>query len=368
MVKYWLRNRLIYSVIVILLLSAIASFFFVEPNVEAHGENRLNKSVYEYSQIDFDIPSPTKEQLAEIEELDCVEDAFGYYYTESDIKINNKSVKSKMILSDDLDALNITMFNQLRLISESSDDLVNPLYIDYAYQQKHNLSLGDIVYFNNIEFQVGRVYETNTYYGSAIFVPLVGEQKQYIESRVKSYSGAYLKVNDVSKADAYLRNYKPLGRLKSPDSFATEEEYLKHYNAWNNASYYNEITLFASKLSAVEEKSEINYFIGYAIVVLGGAAANILLSLRKSEKEYFSKKKVKKQVKIYYIISAIFDFVFSLSMLLLGASIAVGGVKLFVPTKYITNIYISAALSSVVIGLIAGAYNLIFYKKTIKNS
>ena len=94
---------------------------------------------------------------------------------------------------------------------------------------------------------------------------MIGEQKVVIESVSKSYSGAYLKVNDISKSDAYLRNYKPMGRLKTRDDFNTDEEYQIHYNSWNNASYYNEITSFNAKRESVNLKTEVNFYIAVLI-------------------------------------------------------------------------------------------------------
>ena len=174
-----------------------------------------------------------------------------------------------------LDSLEFTMYNDCRLISKL-DGLSNPLYADYKFTKDNNVELGDEIEFNGIKFQVGRIYETNTYYGSAVFVPLIGEQKVLIESVSKSYSGAYLKVNDISKSDAYLRNYKPMGRLKTRADFNTDEEYQIHYNSWNNANYYNEITSFNTKRESVNLKTEVNFYIA---VVISSLLKNCISSI-----------------------------------------------------------------------------------------
>lgn len=368
MIKYFFKNRFVYSVVLAVLIGVFSMMLFVKPNVETHADNLLLTSVYENSSIDYDIPSPTKAQLAEIEALDFVDDAFGYYYTDGSLKIKSKSIKTKIIFGDDLDSLSMTMYNDDRLILTSKDGLyANPLYVDYDFYIKNKLSIGDTVYYNNIEFQVGRVYETNSYYRSAVFIPLVGEQKAYIESVTKAYSGAYLKVNDSAKAEAFLRNYKPLGRLKDRGDFETDGEYQTHYNSWNNASYYNEITSFESRLASANVKGEVSYILGFIIVAVIMVLANVLLSLRKSEKVYFSKKKDKSGVGFYYITTVLVDMILMSVSLLVGTVIIKNSVVEFVPSGYFTPIFVTATLVTVAVAVISVLYDFIFSKKVIFN-
>ena len=368
MAKYWLKNRAGYSMVLAVLIGILSTMLFVQPNVKTHSENLLLTSVYENSSIDYDIPSPTKTQLSEIEALDFVDDAFGYYYTGGSLKVDSKSVKTKIIFSDDLASLGMTMYNDNRLIYTSTDGLYdNPLYVDYDFYTKNELSVGDTVYFNNIEFQIGRVYETNSYYGSATFIPLVGAQKTYIESVTTSYSGAYLKVNDSAKAESYLRDYKPLGRLKDRGAFSTEEEYQTHYNAWANASYYNEVTSFSSKLASANIKTEANYILGFVISALVTVAMNVILSMRKNERVYFSKKKNKSGVCGYYITTVLIDAILMVASLLAGVFIVKNSSIAFVPSEYFRNIIFAAVIATIGAVIINALYDYVFYKKAILN-
>ena len=368
MAKYWLKNRAVYSLVLAVLIGILSSVLFVQPNVETHSENLLLTSVYENSNIDYDIPSPTKSQLSEIEALDFVDDAFGYYYTDGSLKINSKSVKTKIIFGDDLDSLGMTMYNENRLIFTSQDGLYgNPLYVDYNFYTDNKLSIGDTVYFNNIEFQIGRVYETNSYYGSAIFIPLVGEQKIYIESVTTSYSGAYLKVNDSAKAESYLRDYKPLGRLKDRDAFSTEEEYQTHYNAWETASYYNEVTSFSSKLASANIKTEANYTLGFILSAIVVIIVNVILSMRKNERVYFSKKKDKSGVFSYYITAILVDAILMVVSLLTGVFIVKNSILTFVPSEYFSNIIFAAVIATIGTVIINALYDYVFCKKALLN-
>lgn len=368
MAKYWLKNRAIYSLVLAVLIGILSVMLFVQPNVETHSENLLLTSVYENSDIDYDIPSPTKAQLEEIEALDFVDDTFGYYFTDGSLKVGSKSVKTKIIFGDDLDSLGMTMYNENRLIYTSQDGLYdNPLYVDYDFYTKNGLSIGDTVYFNNIEFQIGRVYETNSYYGSATFIPLVGAQKTYIESVTTSYSGAYLKVNDSAQAETYLRNYKPLGRLKDRSAFSTEEEYQTHYNAWNNASYYNEVTSFASKLSSANVKTEANYTLGFIISAVVMVIANVILSVRKNERVYFSKKKNRSGVCGYYVTTILIDAILMAASLLAGVFVVKNNVVAFVPGEYFVPLIVGAVVATIGVVIINALYDFIFYKKINSN-
>ena len=365
MLKYWLKNRFIFSFITIFILGICSVCLFDKPYIETKSENLLMTSVYESSNIDFDIPSPTKEQLNQIKNLEFIDDVFGYYYTESEVKIRNSSKKIKIIFSDMLDSLDFTMYNNSRLI-ESSNNYSNPIYIDYDFSKKNNIKLGDEIEFNNIKFQAGRIYETNTYYTSALFAPLVGEQKKLIENSAKSYSGAYLKCNDKNKTDAYLKTYKPLGRLKNRSDFSNDDEYQMHYNSWKNANYYNEITSFSDKLESINEKTSINYIDAIILSSCLMILLNIVLSFRKCEKRFFSKKQEKNDIKIYYIISITFDFIFLITMMITSAIISFMFVKNYIPSTILNNMIINSLIGCLCVLVIDIIYNVFFQKKLIK--
>ena len=351
-----------------ILLSILLFFAFEKPNLKVYSDNLLLTSVYEKSDIDFDIPSPTKTQLNEIKELSFVDDVFGYYFTESNVSLaNNKQVKTKILFSDMLDSLNFTMYNSSRLIDQT-DNADNPLFIDYEFAKNNKMKLGDSLSFNNINFQVGRIYETNSYYGSAIFIPLVGKQKELIESISKSYSGAYLKVNDRDKADAYLRNYKPEGRLKDRNEFTSEEEYEYHYNSWKNANYYNEITSFQSRIESVSLQNGPSYNVGFAICFVLMSLVFVLLSLRKSELLYFKGKSEKKCILSYYIFSSFFDSVVSFGTIIGTLFIARTLIQEYIPFSYFTSMIISGSMFCFGLLCIDLIVSFVFYKKTLSNS
>lgn len=308
MFSYWMKNRFLFTFILTATISVLVGFFFVVPNIKNAKDNALKTSVYEKTEIDFDIPAPTKEQLNEIQNMDFIDFAFGYYYTETSVKANGKNITQKVIFSDCMDNVEITMFNINRVIEVGNADYNNPIYVDYDFVKKAGVGIGDEIELNNIKFQVAAIYESNTY-NNAILAPLVGEQKTLIENKNNGYSGAFLKVNDYTKADSYLKSYKPLGRLKDKDSFESEDEYNIHYSAWESANYYNEVTSFKRKLDGVNLAPIISKWFILGVYAVVSLLINIILFIRKSEKKYFREKKFKKHIVSYYFLTLVEELI-----------------------------------------------------------
>ena len=116
MLKYWFRNRFILSVFFAVVFGIFTTVVFIIPNLETHTNNLVLTSVYDKSNIDFDIPAPTKDQLNNIKNLEFIDDVFGYYYTESYLKCDNKDIKTKILFSDCLDSLEMSMYNKKRIV------------------------------------------------------------------------------------------------------------------------------------------------------------------------------------------------------------------------------------------------------------
>ncbi len=355
MFRYWLKHRAPISVLLSVVLMAILIFGFVSPYINTSAENRNRLGVYENTEIDYDIPQPTKEQLQEISELPFVTAAFGYYYTESSVEVSGESVMTKILLSEDLDNLDYTMYSTDRLISYTEKMYENPVYIDYAFAQENGVSLGDTLKLGDIVFQVTRIYETNAYYTSAIFMPLVGEQKALIESKSTSYSGAFLAVSDIAEAEAYLNTYKPMGRLKDKSVFNSDAEYQLHYEQWANTSYANEITSFASRLRDVSVKESLPVWAGTAIVVVVMLIYNIFAFNSKMEKGYFLAKRTKKGNGAFFIWTAIIELIVMVASALGFGYVSIKAIAYFCPVSIYAKVgavIIVAILGSVILGYI----------------
>lgn len=356
MFRYWLAHRAPVSALLSIVMIAVLLFGFVSPYINAEAENRSKLGVYENSDVDFDIPQPTKEQLDEIAALPFVDAVFGYYYTESSVDVNGKSVLTKILFSEHTDVLEHTMYSPARLIEESAESYSNPVYIDFAYAQKNNIKLGDTIKLSSITFQVARIYETNSYYTSAIFMPLIGEQKELIEGKSTSFSGAFLIVNDTSKAEEYMRTYKPMGRLKDRSLFETEAEYQLHYEQWEKTSYANEITAFAAKQGEGASKSAVSMWVGAAVVLAVMAFFNILMFNSKNEKGYFRAKKTKTGNAKFFTWTAVEELVLMAASAVAGGMMILKSVEFYCPQTLIMEAVV--VLGVTIIGTVLICYLL----------
>ncbi|MDY6141755.1 MAG: hypothetical protein SPI52_03435, partial [Bacilli bacterium] len=158
------------------------------------------------------------------------------------------------------------------------------------------------------------------------------------------------------------------GRLKTRADFNTDEEYQIHYNSWNNANYYNEITSFNTKRESVNLKTEVNFYIAVVISSLLMVGLYVGLSFRNCEKIYFSKKKDKEQVKSYYLVAAVADF------LLIGASMAVSVliakrlVVEYLPSNYSVPMLVSTIVGAVIVFLFDFIYGKVYFNKIVMSS
>lgn len=380
MIKYWTKNRIVFDLLVSLVLIVIVAFAFVLPIYNNIGEARLIQSLYENDSLDFDIPSPTNEQINELESKDFVASVFPYYYTKTTFKTNASSLNAHLLLSDSLDKIEQTMYCSSRCIEKIEDSVTNPLYADYAFIKSLGVKLKDTVSItigsSKIDFQIAGIYETNTYYeGGAVLAKFEGVQKDAItaNSPKLSYSGAYICANDMAVCKQYLEtNYKPMGRLKDASEFSTHEAYQTHYNAFMSANYANEITNFDSKKNdvnskviALENSAKTSLILAIIIILVVVICHNIILWSRKSEKGYFARKLTQGNSNIakYYVMSSITQAIILMLGIVVTLLISSLITEFFIPIQKI-NLYnimliASACMSTLIIAII----NILLIKK-----
>ena len=383
MFKYWIKNRAILDLIVPCVLVLLVVFAFIAPMFDGIGEATLMQSIYKNEKLDFDIPSPSFEQIEQLENESFIESVFPYYYTEIDLSVNGKTRETNLFFSDAMDKLDQTMYCDFRLIEKSNADFENPILVDYQFVKDTGASLGDTVSLTlgvtEIDFQIAAIYETNTYYdGGAVMAYWGGSQKEAIMalSPNLTYSGAYVCASQQSQCKHYFETqYKPYGRLRDRSEFATQESYDIHYDAFMSASYANEITDFSVQakdaISRAEDKiNAVNTNMLYACGVSLGVMLifNLLLWVRGSERVYFAKRKVRGagNVVVYYLASTIFQ-----------AAILIGGVtaaimllpsvsEFYIPTEVVTEKSIVFIIAMAIVSIIVLMENMFLAKKAKK--
>lgn len=308
---YWVRHRLLLTIILCVASAMVVGLLFAFPHITQQASNYNAQSIYKNSNVDFIAPEPSYEQVSELTGNHGIAKVFPFYLTKTQVTVNGASRTTTVLLSDQFQNVNITMYNEARTIEKSAADVSNPIFIDWQFSQDTGAKIGDTVSFsingNIAEFQVYAICETNSIYdGGAILAQITTEQADGIRSNSvnNGYSGIYISADDYSACRTYLTtDYRPLGRLKDRESFDSDEQYQIHYDAIMSAGYANEITDFRIRETDAETKNNaMMVWIGAALAAGIAIAFNIMMRKRGCERAYFTKICIPKgqNVKPYY--------------------------------------------------------------------
>lgn len=382
MLKYWVKNRILLDVFVPALLVIVMAFAFLVPMFTNLGEARSIVSLYENEKLNFDIPGPSYDQISQLENEDFITSVFPYFYTKVNLSVDGKTRETNLFFSDTFDKLNQTMYCDSRLIEVSKQDYDNPIFVDYRFVQDTVAKIGSTVSVTfgttKVDFSVAAIYETNTYYeGGAVIAKWEGSQKDAIMeiSPKLVYSGAYIQTSDNQQCKNYLETqYKPYGRLKDRSEFATQEAYDIHYNAFMSANYANEITDFSTRGSeafseAKAKESTANLYTALPCVVIAVTmlAYNFLMWMRKSEKGYFSRRKLKGGGNVvYYLISVMVQAAFLIFGMVAANFIVASHTSLYIPSGIVSYRSVAFLLAAACISAMVVIENMIFAQRTKK--
>ena len=383
MIKYWIKNRFLLDLIVPCLLVLLVVLAFISPMLNSIGEATLIQSLYRNDKLDFDISSPSFEQIAELENESFIASVFPYFYTEIDLTVNGKTRETNLFLSDAFDKLGQTMYCNSRLIEKSNKTFENPILVDYQFVKDTGASIGDTVSAmfgtTTVEFQISAIYETNTYYdGGAVMAKWEGLQKDAIMqlSPNVTYSGAYVEaINHQQCKQFFETQYKPYGRLRDRNEFATQESYDIHYNAFMNSSYSNEMTDFAVKSSnAISQATEkldtadhnMKIACGVALAIM--LIVNLILWVRNSERNYFASRKIRgaSNVVAYYFLSWIFQSAILIGGIIASMMFIPSKLEYYIPSEVITSKTTVLIIAMALISILVLFENMILSKKVVK--
>ena len=282
--------------------------------------------------MDFIAPEPAFEQVVELTGKNGIDKVFPFYLTKTQVTVNGTSRTGTVLLSDQFQNIDITMYNDDRLIEKAAEEPSAPILVDWQFCHDTGAKVGDKVSFTIngtvSEFEIYAIYETNSIYdGGAIIAKISTEQADGIRSNSKNggYSGVYIAADDYNACRTYLTtDYRPLGRLKDRGSFDSDEQYQIHYDAIMSAGYANEITDFRVRESTADTASgDIMVWLGAALVAVLSIAFNIVMAKRGCEKVYFAKHCIPKgqEVKPYYKTAFAFETILQI-VLFVGVLIA----------------------------------------------
>lgn len=321
MTGYWIRHRSLLSLIMGVSIALTAVLLFVFPFISQQADNYNSQSVYKNTSIDFIAPEPSFNQINELSGNYGVDKLFPFFLTKTSVNVNDNSRTTTVLLSDQFQNVDMTMYNSNRLIEQSDIKYDNPILVDWQFCKDTAADIGDTVSFSigdtTVEYKVYAIYETNSIYeGGAILAQLNTELKDSIVQNAQNngYSGMYISASDYGTCQSYLTtDYRPLGRLKDREQFDSEEQYQVHYDAIMSSGYANEITDFRIRENSLDKKvSPLMVWIGVALSAIIVIAFNVVMSRRGSEKGYFTKHCIPKgqNVKPYYTKSFFCEVIF----------------------------------------------------------
>ena len=320
MTGYWFRHRAGFSFLLMVLIGCLAACFFVYPHVEQRAKLYNSQSIYRNNEIDFIVPEPSFSQVLEFPGNHGIDVVFPFYLTKTAITINGTSRTTTILLSDQFQYAERTMYNDKRLIEKSSVRYDNPILVDWQFCRDTSAKIGDTISISIggqiIAYQVYAIYETNSIYdGGAIMAGISDEQRDKIQQNAQNngYSGMYIIAGNYEACKAFLtEDYRPLGRLMTRESFPSDDQYEVHYNAIMSSGYANEITDFRVRENNLDnELNSIPLWIGVTFSLIIIIIFNYLMRIRNSERGFFSKICIPKgeNVKPYYTKSFIFEII-----------------------------------------------------------
>jgi len=317
--KYWLKNRFVANLITTTVLLTAVFSLFVYPFMR----DRLNEyndiSVFVNTNIDFDIPEPSVEQVVELWNKEFIHSIYPYFLDEQHVLFNNRTRRTSILFAD-LSSGEFAMYNSSRLIEGSLTTWrTNQAYIDFAYHRETGAQVGDTISFpimdEDMDFVVTAIFETNNRFlrGGAIAINLTNEIRDLIGWE-RGYSGAFVVASDYSQARSYMwHDYRPLGRLRDRALFESDEIYQMHVDMITNRPYQNEIVFFRDRLpnAPVAAFRHGIYFLSLVLIILLSVVINVVFFLR--EKGHWKEKILSGgNPRGYYRLALFFDFIISL--------------------------------------------------------
>ena len=342
MTGYWVRHRLLATIVLCAAVALISSLLFAFSYVNQQANSYNSQSIYKNSNVDFIAPEPSFDQVQTLPGTSGIDKVFPFYLTKTAVNVNGNTRTTTILLSDEFDNIDSTMYNSQRLIEKSSSEYDNPILVDWQFCHDTSAKIGDTVSFtlggNSVEFRISAIYETNSVYdGGAILAKISEEQSKAIQQKSNNsgYSGMYIMASDYNACKSYLTSdYRPMGRLKGRDQFEDDDQYQIHYDAIMSSGFANEITDFRVKESSLEKKNNpLMIWIGAVLSIVLLVAFNIAMSRRGCERAYFQKHCIPKgqNVKPYYKTAFVFEIISFVVLYVVGIVIRISRSNTYIP-------------------------------------
>ena len=144
---YWTRHRLLQTIIFSVAVAIMVGLLFVAPVISQQADNYNSQSIYKNTGIDFVAPEPSFEQVNELPGTNGISKVFPFYMTSIQVSVNGKNRTTNVILSDQLDNIDFTMYSDSRIIEQLSGSVNNPLFVDWQFCHDTGADLAILCHF-----------------------------------------------------------------------------------------------------------------------------------------------------------------------------------------------------------------------------
>lgn len=330
MSKKWIKYYLLIGTLIMLVLAFAGNYFFIQENINQAEQKRTFESIYIDTSIDFIVPSPSAQQVQDLNSSSetGIEMFTPYYETSSGLTVNGSTTdKGTIIIIPNADKLSYTPYTTSRMIDGANTNGSGDAIVDKTYATANNCGIGDTATIsiadNSYDFTIKSVSEDNTFYKDGTIALIFSEtQNEQLINNGISYSGAYVKAADYAKCLNYLTTeYKPYGRLKDSSVFSDDATYQQHLDNFNNANWAQEITILKEnyntlkvKYDNVESGINQNNVINAIIVAVTIFVLNIAFLSNKSIKQFMRNYLIKQngtksEIRRFYTKGILFNFV-----------------------------------------------------------
>lgn len=254
--KKLVKKQIIAFIAILCITSIICSCFVSIIGLNNYTSIYINQNLYSDSNFDYIIPSPGKEQVAELESIEYIDNICPYYSSLINVKMGESSINTNVYFIDELKDLDNSPFSMERVLKSKNNNSNNIVFVDWIFANKNGVNIGDSISIGGFNYEVTRVYKPNSLIeNGSIIICWNSELRTILNANNINYSGAWLKTNDLIQCEDYLKNeYIPNGRIREKGQAETDEQYQEYLDSFYANDFYKEITIISGNKKLADVK------------------------------------------------------------------------------------------------------------------
>lgn len=298
MIKNLIRKQMLIFIAILsciaILLGCIISF----TGINNYSSTYINQNLYIDANFDYIIPSPGKSQITTLNSESFIDNVCPYYTSTLDISFNSKVVKSSIYFVDNISDLSNSPFIESRVLSSKTEETNDVAFIDYVFSQFYGIKLGDTITLGSKNYKITKIYKPNSLTtNGCVVICWDNILKTELNSLESNYSGAWLKCNDKTQCENFLKNsYVPEGRIRAQATSETNEQYQQYLDSFYNNDFYKEVTdiganreIANAKINDLTKLVKIEQIVANIILILTAFAGMYYIYFSNKKKAQYKK-------------------------------------------------------------------------------